>query len=165
MKKRKILIVIALGIAMGNENLFSQQPFTTSVNNQNMVQIATKNDETILSRLNNQFIKNFINMDTATHNEIIHKDFVCINGDGTISGRIEYMEDWSQGYKKAGYTSFYIKDENIRLFGDMALVRSKTVYTKMVNGNVVNGNSIYTDTYVRENGRWWCVQAHITPVK
>jgi len=136
-----------------------------SAKNQNMIEIATQNDETILSRLNNQFIKNFINMDTTAHSEIIHKDFVCINGDGTVSARKEYMEDWSQGYKNAGYTSFYIKDENIRLFGDMALVRSKTVYAKMVNGNVINGNSIYTDTYIRENGRWWCVQAHITPVK
>lgn len=126
--------------------------------------ILTPTDHERLSKLNAQFIDNFIKMDTNAHNLIIHRDFVCINGDGTISTREEYMKGWAQGYKNAGYTSFSITDENIRIFGNMALVRSKTVYTKQVNGQTVHGNSIYTDTYIKEGSRWWCVQAHITPV-
>jgi hypothetical protein len=165
MKKSKRFIAIAFCTISSTANSFSQQVLTSSLKNQNMTQIITLNDETILRGLNHQFIKNFINMDTTAHNEIIHKDFVCINGDGTISNRKEYMEGWSEGYKKAGYTSFYIKDEHIRLFGEMAMVRSRTVYTKLLNGKVLNGNSIYIDTYIKEDGRWWCVQAHITPVK
>lgn len=164
MRKGKRFIAIAFWIVTTTNSL-SQQPLTTSLKNRSMEQTIAANDGVILSGLNRQFIKNFISMDTVAHNEIIHSDFLCINGDGTISNRREYMESWSEGYKKAGYTSFYIKDEHIRLFGDMALVRSKTVYTKLVNEKVVSGNSIYIDTYVKENGRWWCVQAHITPVK
>jgi archaellum component FlaG (FlaF/FlaG flagellin family) len=121
-------------------------------------------DTAELRELNSRFIKNFILMDTVAHNEIIHQDFVCINGNGTISNRREYMEAWATAYSKTGYTTFSITDENIRIFTDMALVRSKTVYVKEVDGKQIAGNSVYTDTYIRENGRWWCVQAQITPV-
>jgi hypothetical protein len=121
-------------------------------------------DTKTLSALNARFIKNFITQDTTAHNEIIHKDFVCINNNGSISPRNEYMNGWSNGYETSGYTSFSFTDELIRLFGNMALVRSRTVYTKLKDGKTIQGSSVYTDTYIKENGRWWCVQAQITPV-
>lgn len=124
----------------------------------------TGNDLNILSELNARFIKNFVTQDTVAHNEIIHKDFICINNNGTISNREEYMKGWHQGYTSSGYTSFSFTDESIRIFGNTALVRSKTVYTKLKDGQTIHGNSVYTDTYIKENGRWWCVQAQITPL-
>jgi hypothetical protein len=124
-----------------------------------------KEDLLCLSVLNAQFIKNFINSDTLAHNEIIHKDFVCIQGSGEIVGRNEYMKGWATGYKDSGYATFGHTEEFIRIFGNTALIRSRTPYTKLVNGSIVKGSSVYTDTYVKENGRWWCVQAQITPVK
>lgn len=125
---------------------------------------VAQNDAAVLSSLNARFIKNFVTQDTTAHNEIIHKDFVCINGDGSISDRNTYMSGWSGAYQKSGYTAFTFTDEYIRIFGNMALVRSKTVYTKMKDGQIIDGNSLYTDTYIKENGRWWCIQAQITPV-
>lgn len=127
-------------------------------------QTANKSDIALLSELNERFIKNFVTQDTTAHNEIIHKDFICINNDGSISGRAEYMNGWSNSYQKSGYTSFSYTDELIRIFGNTALVRSRTVYTKLKEGKVINGSSVYTDTYIKENGRWWCVQAQITPM-
>lgn len=120
-------------------------------------------DRAALSKLNAQFIKNYINHDTVAHNEIIHKDFVCIENDGTIENRKEYMKNWATDYPSAGFTAFNYKDEFIRFFGDVALVRSKSYYTRIKNGKTINGSSIYTDTYKKENGRWWCIQAQITP--
>lgn len=122
-------------------------------------------DREKLSRLNALFIKNFIKQDTATHNELIHTDFVCIEGDGTIASRKEYTKAWATDYDKGKFTDFSITDEHIRIFGNMALVRSKTVYTRLQDGKEIAGNSIYTDTYIKENDRWWCVQAQITPIK
>jgi hypothetical protein len=122
-------------------------------------------DSIILSSLNRQFIENFIHQDTIKHSAIIDPDFVCIESDGTIVPRAAYMHDWADAYNKSGYTSFSITDENIRIFGSTALVRSKTVYTKNINGKTVHGNSIYTDTYYRRDGKWKCIQAQITPVR
>lgn len=126
---------------------------------------ASPKDLEQLSKLNAQFIQNFIKMDTVAHNEIIHKDFVCIENNGSIVGRKQYMKDWAIDYRKGGFTSFSYTDEFIRFFGNTALIRSKTIYTRVVDDKTVTGSSIYTDTYVKENNRWWCVQAQITPIK
>jgi ketosteroid isomerase-like protein len=125
---------------------------------------AMLSDRAMLSALNRQFIDNFIHEDAARHDQLIHRDFVCIQGNGAIVGRAEYIKGWADSYSKNGYTSFAITDEVIRIFGHTALVRSKTVYTKTVAGKEVSGNSIYTDTYLKEDGGWKCVQAQITPV-
>jgi ketosteroid isomerase-like protein len=126
---------------------------------------SLKEDYKLLQSLNAQFISNFIKMDTVAHSKIIHNDFVCINPDGSISNRKDYMEEWLTGYTRSGYTSFVPTNESIRIFGNMALVRSITVYTKEKEGKTIKGATIYTDTYIKENGRWRCVQAHLTPVK
>jgi ketosteroid isomerase-like protein len=121
-------------------------------------------DSAELSALNRQFIENFIRQDAVRHDAIIHRDFVCIQNDGSIMGREEYMKEWPGAYTQSGYTDFSYTDETIRFFGDVALVRSKTVYTKKLGDKVLKGNSVYTDTYVKENQHWKCVQAQITPV-
>lgn len=126
---------------------------------------SLKSDLETLSKLNAQFIRNFINQDTIAHNQIIDKDFVCIEGNGVINKRDDYMKSWAHGYQNSHLSSFSYSDEVIRIFGNVALIRSRTIYTKNVNGSIVEGNSLYTDTYVKQNGRWWCVQAQITPVK
>lgn len=126
---------------------------------------SIKTDSAILSDLNAQFIKNFLTQDVKAHDKIIYRDFLCIQSSGAIVQRDEYLKDWATGYEKSGYTSFSYTDESIRIFGSMALVRSKTVYTKVVEGKTVTGNTIYTDTYVKENGEWKCVQAQLTAVK
>lgn len=122
-------------------------------------------DSLTLSDLNRQFIDNFIRQDTIRHSRIIDPDFVCIESDGAIVPRDAYMHDWTTAYTKSGYTSFAITDEKIRIFGTTALIRSKTVYTKNSNGKTVHGNSLYTDTYYKRDGKWKCVQAQITPVR
>lgn len=126
---------------------------------------VAKTDIAQLSELNRQFIENFIRQDARRHDAIIHRDFVCIESNGTIVGREKYLKDWATAYKTSGYTSFSYTDEVIRIFGSTALVRSKTVYTREVDGKTVQGNSVYTDTYVKEKGHWKCIQAQITPVK
>jgi Domain of unknown function (DUF4440)/NIPSNAP len=144
------------------------ESYTTIVVPMNQLNKVNRRDEMDdldkLSELNTQFIKNYINQDTVAHNEIIHNDFVCIENSGAIVSRKEYMKDWATSYKSSGFTSFKMEDEFIRLFGAMALMRSKTFWTRKVNGVVTSGASVYTDTYIKENGRWWCVQAQITPI-
>jgi ketosteroid isomerase-like protein len=134
-------------------------------NAKNMIELKTRTqDSAELSELNRQFIENFTTQDAARHDEIIHKDFVCIQSDGSIVGREEYMRGWPAAYTHSGYTAFTYTDESIRIFGDIALVRSKTVYTKKIGDKELKGNSVYTDTYVKENHHWKCIQAQITPV-
>jgi hypothetical protein len=126
---------------------------------------STKTEQSVLSDLNAQFIKNFLQQDTAAHSKIIHKDFVCIESNGAIVHRDKYLENWATDFDNSGYLSFFYSDESIRIFNNIALVTAKTTYTKSVNEKVVTGYTIYTDTYLKEAGKWRCVQVQITPVK
>src|SRR5688572_8305463 len=128
-------------------------------------ELIQKTDTALLSELNAEFITNFLTQNATAHNELIHKDFVCIESNGALVSRDVYLENWATDFDNSGYISFAYKDELIRIFGNMALVRAKTVYTKNGNGQTKEGYTIYTDTYVKENGRWQCVQVQITPVK
>ena len=118
-----------------------------------------------LSELNRQFIQNFLTQDVVAHQQIIHTDFVCIESDGHIVPREAYLEAWATDFDNSGYTSFSYEDEAIRVFGHAALVRARTVYTKKVSGETVTGYTVYTDTYIKEEGQWRCVQVQITPVR
>jgi Domain of unknown function (DUF4440) len=126
---------------------------------------ANKADKELLSELNARFIKNFLTQDVKAHEEIIYKDFVCIESGGDIVPRDVYLKNWATDFDNSGYTSFTYADEFIRIFGNMALVRARTIYTKLVGGKAEEGFTIYTDTYLKENGKWQCVQVQITPVK
>ena len=122
-------------------------------------------DSLLLSSLNAQFIRDFITNDTVAHNQIVYKDFLCIASNGQVIGRNDYMKDWAKGYDTSVFVSFVKFNESIRFFGDMALVRSETLATINDKGNIIQKRGLYTDTYVRIKGRWWCVQAQLTPVK
>lgn len=131
-----------------------------------LMETATENsDMAQLRALNAQFIKNFIANDTARHNRIIHKDFVYISSEGKIVNREDYMKRWAHGYNPEVDKSFEYKNEVIRIFGDMALVRSNTFFSWMEKGKLLHGKTVYTDTYIKENGKWLCVQAQITDLK
>jgi hypothetical protein len=125
----------------------------------------TNDDLAQLSTLNAQFIQNFLHNDTVAHNKIIYKDFVCIMGNGTVVNRDDYMKGWSHGYDPSVYRSFVMQNELVRVFGNTALVRAETPYTYISNGKEISGTTIYTDTYIKLDGRWWCIQAQLTPKK
>jgi Domain of unknown function (DUF4440) len=126
---------------------------------------ANKADKELLSELNARFIKNFLTQDVKAHEEIIFKDFICIESNGVIVTRDVYLKNWATDFANSGYASFTYTDEFIRIFGNMALVRARTIYTKQVDGKATDGFTIYTDTYIKENDKWQCVQVQITPVK
>ena len=150
----KLLLVVALN-ACSNP----------APNKAKMTETNQAQDRQMLSELNAQFIKNYVTQDVKAHAEIIHEDFVCIENSGKIIGRNEYLKNWATDYQNSGVDSFTYTDEHIRIFGHTALVRSKSVFTYQKDGQLLSGYSVYTDTYVKEDGRWRCVQAHMTPVR
>jgi hypothetical protein len=147
--------------------IFSRNAMNDLINTFNHMQSLTTNqiDSTQLSALNAQFIRNFLAGDADAHSQIIYKDFDCIEGDGSIVDRQTYLKNWPTAYRRSGYTSFSYSEESIKIFGNLALVRCRTSFTKIKDGQTISGHSVYTDTYLKEKDRWWCIQAQITPCK
>jgi ketosteroid isomerase-like protein len=125
---------------------------------------ADKQDLAALSALNAKFIHNFVTCDVPSHDAIIHPDFVCISSSGSVHGRAEYLEAWATDFDPEVILYWDMRDENITVFGDVALVRATTKWVRRLNGEEITGMTMYTDTYLRSDGRWLCVQAQLTPV-
>lgn len=118
-----------------------------------------------LRALNARFIHNFITNDVAGHDAILHKDFICISPMGARVSRADYLEEWATGFDPARIPYFDYRDEKIDVFGDTALLRSTNRSVRLKDGVETVGMTMYTDTYVREDGAWKCIQAQITPVQ
>jgi ketosteroid isomerase-like protein len=117
-----------------------------------------------LQRLNARFIHNFITNDVAAHDAILHPAFTYISGSGRRVDRATYLQEWATGFDANVLPYWDTRDERIVQRGDVALVSAINKYIEQRNGVAHTAMAAYTDTYVREGGRWLCLQAQITPV-
>lgn len=117
-----------------------------------------------LRRLNAQFIANFVANDVAAHDAILHPRFLYISGKGVRVDRATYLENWANGFDPEVTVYWDVRDEVITQVRDVALVRSANKCIDRIGGREVTSFSMYTDIYVREGGRWLCLQAQITPI-
>jgi ketosteroid isomerase-like protein len=114
---------------------------------------------TTLTRLNQEYVDAFMNADVAWYRDNLADDFVCIESDGSIIGRDEFLRGAARGPDVANYT---LADVRIRVYGDVALVHATGRFTRR---DGTKGVSRYTDVYVRTDGRWKAVSAQITRSK
>lgn len=115
-----------------------------------------------LKKLNAKFIHNFVTQDTLAHSRIIHRDFIHISSDGKYTARKDYLENWAKGFTGIVYWDY--RDEDIRLYGNMALVHSQNKCITISDGSEQVSFWMYTDIYIKEENEWKCVQAQITKV-
>lgn len=123
---------------------------------------AQETDMAALKKMNALFIHNFVTNDTAAHSLIIHKDFVHLSSDGKYTRRKKYLEDWAHGFDGIVYWDY--RNEDIKIFGNMALVHSQDKCIFIQDGKEMISYWMYTDTYIKEHDEWKCVQAQITKV-
>ena len=114
-----------------------------------------------LRALNARFIHNFVTNDVASHDAILHPDFINIWPTGQRMDRASYLKYWATAFDPEVIVYWDVRDELITVIGDVALVRSTNKHTRRRDGNEVTGMTIYTDTYLFENGAWKCIQAQI----
>lgn len=117
-----------------------------------------------LRALNARFIHNFVTNDVPSHDRLTHPAFIYITSSGGRVDRATYLKGWATGFDPERIVYWDYRDETIDVFGSTALVRSTNKHVVVQNGIETVGMTTYTDTYIRENGEWKCIQAQITPV-
>jgi Domain of unknown function (DUF4440) len=117
-----------------------------------------------LRALNARFIHNFVTNDVSSHDAILHPGFVNIWPTGQRWDRATYLKYWATAFDPRVIVYWDVRDELITIFGDVALVRATNKHRRRRHGNEVTGMTMYTDTYLLEDGTWRCIQAQLTPV-
>lgn len=121
-------------------------------------------DAEMLSALNARFIQNFVTNDVPGHDAILHQDFICIGSTGERVDRATYLQRWATGFDPEVIIHWDLRDELITVLGDVALVRATNRHVIRQGGREEDGMTAYTDTYLRGEGGWLCIQAQLTPV-
>lgn len=109
-----------------------------------------------LQSLNAEYIRSVQESDAARFDELLSKDFLNSNSDGSIVDRAGFL---AQIAPPATISNLAAQDVRIRLLGDVAIIHAKTTYTRP-DGQAGAGR--YTDIWARRGGDWLCVAAHVT---
>lgn len=117
-----------------------------------------------LRALNARFIHNYVTRDVASHDAITHPRFVNISPSGRYWTKAPYLAYWATAFHPDVVVYWDVRDERIDVFGDVALVRATNKHVIRCDGQDIVGMTTYTDTYLREAGKWLCIQAQLTTV-
>jgi ketosteroid isomerase-like protein len=117
---------------------------------------TTQSDIDALTALNRDYIQSVQHGDVRRFDEILAEDFLCSNPDGSLVDKKEFLAQTARPVTISGLTA---EDVKVRILGDVAIIHARTSYTK-AGGEQRNGR--YTDVWVRRNGKWLAVSAHVT---
>ncbi|MCI4326924.1 MAG: nuclear transport factor 2 family protein [Thermoplasmata archaeon] len=113
-------------------------------------------DRQELERLNEQYIAAFLNADSEWYREHLAEEFVCIESDGSVLDKSEFVRSAAKG---PDVTSYRLEKVRVRFYGEVALVQATG---KWVNKDGRTGLSRYIDVYVRDPTGWRTVSAQVT---
>ena len=72
-----------------------------------------------LTRLNEQYIQSLINADAKWFEHHLADEFVCIESDGTLRNKADFVRKVSHGW---GYATYRLDQVQVRVFGEVGLV-------------------------------------------
>ena len=113
-------------------------------------------DHAMLAALNTDYIKSVQNSDVKPFDEILGPDFYCSNPDGSLVDRASFLKQTAQ---PIAIKNLVAEDVLIRVMNDTAIIHARTRYTRP---DGTQGGGRYTDVWMRQNGSWLAVSAHVT---
>ena len=116
----------------------------------------TRADRATLERLNQEYVDAFMKADVEWYREHLAEDFVCIDSDGSILHKQQFLANTAKGPDVAEYKLEHV---DVRIYENAALVMATGFWTGR-NGS--RGVSRYIDVYVKQGEEWKTVSAQIT---
>lgn len=122
-------------------------------------QDPTGDDLSVLRRLNENYVQAFRAADVSWYDAHLAPDYVVVYGDGSFHDRAAALKDFAQPYFATHIKSFPVDAVSIRRHGDVALIHAENDY-ELKDGRT--GVNRYTDIWLKQDGKWRCIAAHIT---
>lgn len=118
--------------------------------------VGVSDDRAVLSALNADYVRSVLTSDAARFDEMLAPDFRNTNPDGSVVDRQGFL---TQVAKPSNLQSLTCDQVEIRIFGETAIIHARTVYT---TSDGRPGTGRYTDIWVKQQGKWLAVAAHVT---
>ena len=100
--------------------------------------------------------------DQAAIDRITSADWMLTDAQGMLSSKAQ-----SDAHRKSGavkFESFKLDELKVRVFGDTAVVHGLATRKSSYQGKDTSGQYRSTDVFIKSNGRWQAIAAHISRV-
>lgn len=115
-----------------------------------------RSEKTTLEQLNQQYVAAFMNADVEWYREHLADDFVCIESDGSVLNKNQFLLNTAKG---PDVDDYMLHEVDVRIYGGVALVQATGSWT---GKDKSKGISRYTDVYVKSDNVWKAISAQIT---
>lgn len=113
-------------------------------------------EQTTLEQLNQEYVAAFMNADVEWYQEHLADDFVCIESDGSVLNKNQFLQNTAKG---PDVDDYMLHEVDVRIYGGVALVQATGSWT---GKDKSKGISRYTDVYVKSDNVWKAISAQIT---
>jgi ketosteroid isomerase-like protein len=86
------------------------------------------------------------------------EDFTLVDSRGTVTGRAQNLAEVAA--REPFYKEFRNHDQQVRLYGDAALIVGITSIRGRADGKAFAAEFRYTDTWIRRDGKWLLAASH-----
>ena len=115
-------------------------------------------DENEIRRVEAELCKAFEVGDAQTLRKDLDTTFTLTNSRGEVSDFKQNIEEVAA--REPSYEVFRNHDQNVRLYGDAAIVTGITTVKGHSKAEPFAADFQFTDTYVRRNGHWLLAASH-----
>jgi ketosteroid isomerase-like protein len=94
--------------------------------------------------------------DTTQVEQFVADDVLGVNTDGTLYDKAKAISDTKHDFKDDAFN--HVNEVKVRFFGDTAAAQGSESWERCT-GEPKLGRFVWTDTWIRRNGRWQVVAA------
>jgi ketosteroid isomerase-like protein len=103
-----------------------------------------------------------VNRDAASLQRLYADEYLSMDQEGMVWDKAQDIAiDTTGGSRLASYN---LEDLKVRLYGNVAVVTGSNTSEGTFHGSAAEGQSRFTDVFVKRDGRWQCVTTQVTPM-
>jgi len=154
--KRLTAMILTIGLGVGGAIAQAQ---TKAAETKTPAASATADE---IRQIENDWVAAVKAKDAGKLSAILADSWVGLGWDGKITDKATNLAELkSQGNS---LSSLEMGPMNVRVFGTVAIVTGSDTETSTENGKDTSGKYIWTDVFVKQNGKWRAVSSQSTKV-
>jgi ketosteroid isomerase-like protein len=114
-------------------------------------QSNTVEAERYIKESESQWAESVANGDASLVERILADDFLGVDPDGNLYDKAKMVADTREAPKE--FISNHLNDVKVRFFGDTAVAQGNESWVRRTV-TPLNGRFVWTDTWLRRNGKW-----------
>lgn len=112
--------------------------------------------EKYIKECEQQWAESTASGDATQVKEFVAEDFVGVGTDGSFYDKAKAISETTEGPKE--FLSNHLDEVKVRFYGDSAVAQGSESWVRRT-GSPRRGRYVWTDTWIRRNGKWQVVAA------